>query len=101
KQMEGYPIDAFNYASVEYSSKSAIKDGLKDGLKGLATLGSVRFTTVQTVKYLVLSGADLHLLDTDVDGVISNHIIFNADRLERSSIQELPQEGTMQAFAKQ
>lgn len=101
KQMEGKPIDAFNYANAEYSAKSSIKDGLKDGLRGMATLGTVRFQTVQTPKYLILSGSDLHLLDTDTDGEISNHLIFDSIRLEKSSLTEMPLEGTMKAFAKQ
>lgn len=56
KAMEQEKIDAFNYASNEYGVASALKDGVKDKLKGMATLGAVRFTTVQTPKYLVLSG---------------------------------------------
>ena len=65
-------IDAFNYASNEYGVASALKDGMKDKLKGMATLGTVRFNTVQTPKYLVLSGDNLHLFDTDTDGEIDN-----------------------------
>lgn len=101
KQMEGQPIDAFNYANMDYSTKDSIKDGVKDSLKGLATLGTVKFHTVQTPKYLILSGADLHLLDTDTDGEISNHLVFDANRLQASSISEIPLEGIIKAFAKQ
>ena len=54
--MKQEKIDAFNYASTEYGVGSALKDGVKDKLKGMATLGTVRFNTVQTPKYLVLSG---------------------------------------------
>lgn len=101
KQMEGKPIDAFNYANINYSTKDSIKDGIKDSLKGMATLGTVRFHTVQTPKYFILSGADLHLLDTDTDGEISNHLVFDATRLQASSISEVPLEGVIKAFAKQ
>ena len=62
--------------------KRQLKDGVKDKLKGMATLGAVRFTTVQTPKYLVLSGKNLHLFDTDTDGEIDRHFIFDAARLE-------------------
>ena len=68
-------IDAFNYASNEYGVASALKDGMKDKLKGMATLGTVRFNTVQTPKYLVLSGDNLYLFDTDTDGEIDNHVV--------------------------
>ncbi|UIR54933.1 hypothetical protein LZQ00_11650 [Sphingobacterium sp. SRCM116780] len=101
KQMEGRSIDAFNYGNLDYSTKDSVKDGLKDGLKSMATLGTVKFHTVQTPKYLILSGSDLHLLDTDTEGEISNHLIFNASRLEKSTISEIPLEGMIKAFAKQ
>lgn len=41
---------------------------MKNKLKGMATLGTVRFRSVHTPKYLVLSGDTLHLFDTDTDG---------------------------------
>ena len=80
-------IDAFNYASNEYGVASALKDGMKDKLKGMATLGTVRFNTVQTPKYLVLSGE------------IDNHFVFNQARLENSRLIAIPMEGQVQAQA--
>ncbi|MFC4162758.1 hypothetical protein ACFOWU_03775 [Epilithonimonas zeae] len=100
-QMNGKPIDAFNFANLEYSGATAIKDGMKDSLKSMATLGTVRYQTVQTPKYLILSNDELHLLDTDTDGDISNHLVFDSHRLSQSSLVEIPQQGTMKAFAKQ
>ena len=100
-QMDGKPIDAFNFANLEYSNKSAIKDGMKDSLKSMATLGTVRYHTVQTPKYLILSNDELHLLDTDTEGDISNHLVFDSQRLSRSSLIEIPAQGTIKAFAKQ
>lgn len=101
KQMKGKQIDAFNFANINYTAKDSIKDGLKDGLKGMATLGTVKFHTVQTPKYLILSGSDLHLLDTDTDGDISNHLIFNSLRLEKSELIEIPLKGSIKAYANQ
>ena len=77
----------------------AFKDGMKDKLKGMATLGTVRFNTVQTPKYLVLSGDNLHLFDTDTDGEIDNHFVFNQARLENSRLIAIPMEGQVQAQA--
>ena len=74
-------------------------DIVKDKLKGMATLGAVRFTTVQTPKYLVLSGKNLHLFDTDTDGEIDRHFIFDAARLENSRLTKLPLTGSVQAQA--
>lgn len=72
---------------------------MKDKLKGMATLGTVRFNTVQTPKYLVLSGDNLHLFDTDTDGEIDNHFVFNQARLENSRLIAIPMEGQVQAQA--
>lgn len=99
KAMGEETIDAFNYADAETSVASALKEGVKDRLKGMATLGTVRFTTVNTPKYLVLSGDNLHLLDTDTDGEIDRHLIFNRSRLENSRLAEIPLEGQLKAQA--
>lgn len=92
-------IDAFNYASMEYGVASALKDGMKDKLKGMATLGTVRFNTVHTPKYLILSGGNLHLLDTDTDGEIDQHFVFTPSQLENSKLIEIPMEGQVKAQA--
>lgn len=99
KAMGTDPVDAFNYASVEYGIGNVLKDGLKDKLKSAATLGTVRFTSVHTAKYLVLSGDNLHLLDTDTDGDIDRHLVFNRPRLENSRLTEYPLEGQVKAQA--
>ena len=57
------------------------------------------FNTVQTPKYLVLSGDNLHLFDTDTDGEIDNHFVFNQARLENSRLIAIPMEGQVQAQA--
>ena len=99
EEMKQEKIDAFNYASTEYGVGSALKDGVKDKLKGMATLGTVRFNTVQTPKYLVLSGNSLHLFDTDTEGEIDRHLVFNQPRLENSRLTEIPMEGQVKAQA--
>lgn len=90
KQMKDVPIEAMTVARLEYTAGSQAKDIAKNTLKGLATLGTVRFQTVQTTKYLVLSGSDLHLLDTDTEGSITNHLVYNRQRLLNASIEEMP-----------
>ena len=54
-------IDAFNYASNEYGVASALKYGMKDKLKGMATLGTMRINAVESPKYLVLSLFLIHI----------------------------------------
>ena len=70
KAMEQSPIDAFNYA-----------------------------TTVATPKYLVLSGDKLHLFDTDTDGEIDKHLIFEPTQLKNSRLAVYPLEGQIKAQA--
>ncbi len=99
KAMEQNPIDAFNYANTEHNMVDAFKDGMKDQLKGMATLGTVRFTTVATPKYLVLSGDKLHLFDTDTNGEIDKHLIFEPSQLKNSRLTVYPLEGQTKAQA--
>ena len=99
KAMKQSPIDAFNYANTEHNMVDALKDGVKDKLKGMATLGTVRFTTVATPKYLVLSGDKLHLFDTDTDGEIDKHLIFEPTQLKNSRLAVYPLEGQIKAQA--
>ncbi|MBN9295595.1 MAG: hypothetical protein J0I41_01230 [Filimonas sp.] len=100
KQMNGTPIDAFTVAQLEYGAKDQAKDIAKDALKSFASLGTVKFQTVQTPKYLILSGDELHLLDTDTDGDISKHLIFDNTRLRNSVITERPLPKTTMGMAK-
>ena len=86
EEMKQEKIDAFNYASTEYGVGSALKDGVKDKLKGMATLGTVRFNS-------------LHLFDTDTEGEIDRHLVFNQSRLENSRLTEIPMEGQVKAQA--
>ena len=99
KAMEQNPIDAFNYANIEYNMVDALKSGMKNKLKGMATLGTVRFDTVITPKYLVLSGDTLHLFDTDTDGEIDRHLVFEPSHLKNSRLTEYPLEGQIKAQA--
>lgn len=99
KAMGQNPVDAFNYANAERNMTNVLKDGMKDKLKGMATLGTVRFSTVVTPKYLVLSGDTLHLFDTDTDGEIDRHLVFEPARLETARLTAYPLEGQIKAQA--
>lgn len=89
-QLKGNPIDSFTVAAKQHTGKDMAKDVAKDTLKSMATLGTVKYTTVQTPKYLVLSGDELHLLDIDTDGDVDRHLVFDRARLEASSLEEVP-----------
>lgn len=99
-QLKGNPIDSFAVAAKPHTGKDMAKDVAKDTLKSMATLGTVRYTTVQTPKYLVLSGDELHLLDIDTDGDVDRHLVFDRNRLEASSLEEVPLTKVQAAQAK-
>lgn len=99
KAMGDAPIDAYTYGNADYGFGDALKDGLKNKLKEVATLGTVRFNTVVTPKYLVLSGDELHLLDTDTDGEIDRHIVFTPDQLQNARLNTYPMQGQIKAQA--
>ncbi|ANH83228.1 hypothetical protein A8C56_21615 [Niabella ginsenosidivorans] len=99
-QMKSGPIDAFTVARAPHTAGDEAKDVVKNLLKGAATLGTVRFRTVHTPKYLVLSGDNLHLLDTDKEGAISAHLIFDRQRLLNSSLTEVEKPGAVVRYQK-
>lgn len=99
KLMKPEEIDAVNYANLEYSLAASMKDDLKNRLKGMATLGTVRFRSVHTAKYLVLSGESLHLFDTNTDGKIDTHLTFTPEQLRQASLTTYPLGGQEKAQA--
>lgn len=88
KEMAGKPIDAINYASLPYTAADSIKDGMKNSLKSLATLGLVRYTTVITPIYLILSGENLHMIQLSPSDEIENHYVFDPIQLRQATIQK-------------
>ncbi|OJV51864.1 MAG: hypothetical protein BGO31_08730 [Bacteroidetes bacterium 43-16] len=99
-QLPVQTIDTFTVAAKQHTGKDVAKDLAKDTLKSMATLGTVRYTTVQTPKYLVLSGEELHLLDIDTDGDVDRHLVFDRSRLEESELEEIPLTKVQAAQAK-
>lgn len=99
-QLPAQTIDTFTVAAKQHTGKDAAKDLAKDTLKSMATLGTVRYTTVQTPKYLVLGGDELHLLDIDTDGDVDRHLVFDRSRLEASELEEIPLTKVQAAQAK-
>lgn len=84
--MKNAPIDAFTSASMPYTGMDRAKDVGKDLLKSALTLGTVKFTTVETPSFVVLSEGKMHYFSTDVDGDLSEHLIFNASRLTNAIV---------------
>ena len=101
EEMKMQPIDANNYANFSYTTKDSLKDGMKDSIKSLATLGMVRYNTVQTPNYLILSGKELHFFKLEPDDSVGVHLVIDADKLRNSSISSTSLSKSELAYAKQ
>ena len=84
--MKNAPINAFTSASIPYTGMDRAKDVGKDALKSVLTLGTVKFRTLETPSFVVLSDRKMHYFSTDVDGDLKEHLIFNANRLENAIV---------------
>lgn len=84
--MKNAPIEAFTSASIPYSGKDRAKDVGKDLLKSAMTLGAVKFRTVETPSFVVLSEGKMHYFSTNVEGDVKEHLIFNSDRLSNATV---------------
>ncbi len=87
KWMNGKSIDAFTSASIPKSTSAKIKDFIDDGIKNvlLSTIG-LSFNREQTDCFWVLSGNDLHFLNTDMNGELDGHIVFDSFRIEKAAL---------------
>ena len=84
--MKNASIDAFTSASIPYTGMDRAKDMGKDVLKSAMTLGTVKFKTVETPSFVVLSEGKMHYFSTDVEGDLKEHLIFNQDRLNNAIV---------------
>lgn len=85
--MKGKPIDGFTTASVPQSTSDKVQEFLGDGVKKVALRSiGIRLHKIQTDNYWVLSGTDLHLFSTDVDGDLCEHLIFGESRIKVATL---------------
>lgn len=87
--MQGQPVDAFTAAGVPTTNKDHAANMAKDALRSTAWAAvGVKATTtrVETLCYFVLSGGQLHFLDSDVDGNLTTHVVFDEASLGAGSI---------------
>ncbi len=87
--IKGKPIDGFTSASVPQSTSSKVKEFVGDGVKKVALRSiGIRLQRVETDNFWVLSGTDLHLFSTDVDGDLCEHLIFGESRNKVATLQD-------------
>ena len=58
----------------------------KNYLRGLLTLGMVKFRTVYVATPLFLAEDGLHVIELDKDNEVKNHYLFDNDRLANAKI---------------
>lgn len=75
-------------------TKEHMKNGVKDYLRGLLTLGMVKFRTIYVATPLFLAEDGLHVIELDKDDEVKNHYLFDNDRLVtlRSSLKMIKQQ---------
>lgn len=81
-----------NYVYYIPSMKEYFKSAGKDLLRSAMTLGTVKYTTVETPTPLLLTADGLHIFDLSVEGKVKRHLMFNNSRLENATLTPLPDE---------
>ena len=67
-------------------TKEHMKNGAKNYLYSLLTLGTVKFRTVYVATPLFLAEDGLHVIELDKDNEVKNHYLFDNDRLANAKL---------------
>ena len=86
KHLNGKKPIAANCLFHAPDTKEHMKNGVKDYLRGLLTLGMVKFRTVYVATPLFLAEDGLHVIELDKDNEVKNHYLFDNDRLANAKI---------------
>ena len=97
KHLNGKKLIAVSCLFHAPDTKEHMKNGVKNYLYGLLTLGMVKFRTVYVATLLFLAEDGLHVIELDKDDEVKNHYLFDNDRLANAKI--FPKEN--QAASKQ
>lgn len=81
--MKGNPIDACTSATLPSNIGDFVKTAFKDTLRQSLTYSN----TVETPAFFILSGRELHFINTDTYRDLSEHIVFNAAKLQTAEIK--------------
>ena len=97
KHLNGKKLIAVSCLFHAPDTKEHMKNGVKNYLYSLLTLGMVKFRTVYVATPLFLAEDGLHVIELDKDYEVKNHYLFDNDRLANAKI--FPKEN--QAASKQ
>lgn len=83
--MKTSPIDACTSAMLPSDMGDFVKTVIKDRIKQSLTYDNTN--TVETPAFFILSGENLHFINTDKDNDLSEHIVFEAQKLQHAEIK--------------
>ena len=86
KHLNGKKLIAVSCLFHAPDTKEHMKNGVKNYLYGLLTLGFVKFRTVYVATPLFLAEDGLHVIELDKDDEVKNHYLFDNDRLANAKI---------------
>ncbi len=85
KWMKESPVDAYTSATLPTDMGDFIKTAVKDTIKKSLTYS--HRNTVETPSFFILSGTELHYISTDQQKYLSEHIVFDAQKLSNAEIK--------------
>ena len=86
KHLNGKKLIAVSCLFHAPDTKEHMKNGVKNYLYGLLTLGMVKFRTVYVATPLFLAEDGLHVIELDKDDEVKNHYLFDNNRLANAKI---------------
>ena len=86
KHLNGKKLIAVSCLFHAPDTKEHMKNGVKNYLYSLLTLGMVKFRTVYVATPLFLAEDGLHVIELDKDNEVKNHYLFDNDRLANAKI---------------
>lgn len=86
KLLKDHKVVAASYYFHITGMKERMKNAGKDALKSLASLGTMRFTTVEMPTPLLLADDGLHIFELDAEGGVNKHFLLEPSRLENATL---------------
>ncbi|WP_338790035.1 hypothetical protein [Bernardetia sp. MNP-M8] len=83
--MKGNPIDACTSATLPSNMGDFVKTAIKDTIRQSLTYNNTN--TVETPAFFILSGKELHFINTDKHSDLSEHIVFDVEKLQTAEIK--------------
>ncbi|WP_375562557.1 hypothetical protein ACE193_08435 [Bernardetia sp. OM2101] len=83
--MKEYPIDAYTSATLPSNMGEFVKTAIKDTARQSLTYNTTN--TIEAPAFFILSGKELHFINTDIHNDLSEHILFGSEKLQTAEIK--------------